>query len=151
MVIGDWDGLDWGFLRKIEFINEVSFLEALARKEGTQFSRDIYLKNICVEGDSKVVMNTLKCASNAPSYLHLLVNDTLNISKDFSFVSFSWIPRIANYVAHSLVHFGKSISKTEYWIKSIPFFHITYVLCIIVLEIGSIIDLGWSLVIESLV
>lgn len=67
-------------------------------------------------------MNILKNAYNAPSYLQLLINDTFNISREFNFVNFSWIPMSANSFAHQLAQFGMLVSETNKWIEYSPMF-----------------------------
>lgn len=72
--------------------------EGLALREALQKSRELGIKVLNVESDSK---NLIASATNNKSVpeLYGIVADIMSISCFFDYVSFKWIPREANYAA----------------------------------------------------
>ena len=55
-----------------------------------------------LEGDSLILMNALKSISHSFSQFGHIVNDIQHLASQFSIISYSYVKRHCNIVAHSL-------------------------------------------------
>ncbi|KAF7841316.1 uncharacterized protein G2W53_003614 [Senna tora] len=83
-------------------INTIELLEAIAVYEGACFAKDMSCTKIEVEGDCKKVFDLLTSKNFNLSYLGLIIENILALKSDFDCISFNWVPREANVVAHTL-------------------------------------------------
>uniref|UniRef100_A0A0D3DUX0 RNase H type-1 domain-containing protein n=1 Tax=Brassica oleracea var. oleracea TaxID=109376 RepID=A0A0D3DUX0_BRAOL len=81
--------------------------EGLALREALQKRKDLGIKTLNVESDSKNLINSI-LNDNTISELYGIVADILLLSGCFDFVSFRWISREANYAVDL-------VAKTELW------------------------------------
>ena len=91
------------------------------------FAQDLGHYSIILEGDSEVVINSLKSEDESlASFDHLLdfVQPTIDA---FSSISFSHTCRLDNYVAHNLAQHARHVSGLLVWIKDV-YFHLFVVL-----------------------
>ena len=73
-----------------------------------------------MESDSLSVINKINNESLDLSYLGLIIEDIQQLRSSFTSVSFSFIPKRANLVAHHLVKLSFSlISNVFSWIGSV--------------------------------
>lgn len=127
MVIRDSDG-DLIAARMIPWptVYEPGEAEALTIREALKWIKSFSLDRIQVESDCLQVVNAIHNC-HLLSSLDLLVNDILVIARDFSNLSFSFVKRSANRVAHTLARKALSMSDCMDCL-SVPFPCISHVL-----------------------
>lgn len=83
--------------------------EGLALREALQKSKELGIKTLNVESDSKNLINSILNDNTIPElYGIVVVADILILSGCFEFVYFRWISREANYAVDL-------VAKTELW------------------------------------
>ncbi|KAI7995807.1 hypothetical protein LOK49_LG11G00335 [Camellia lanceoleosa] len=95
-------------------------LEALAVREALQQVLFGQHRNIIVEGDAKVVYQSLNGAMQPPQDIAVIVQDCRTLSLSFNSVCFSFVPRICNGVAHDIAHYALSIDEARVWDVCFP-------------------------------
>ncbi|KAI7997527.1 hypothetical protein LOK49_LG10G00906 [Camellia lanceoleosa] len=95
-------------------------LEALAVREALQQVLFGQHRNIIVEGDAKVVYQSLNGAMQPPQDIAVIVQDCRTLSLSFNSVCFSFVPRLCNGVAHDIAHHALSIDKARVWDVCFP-------------------------------
>ena len=126
--IRDYRGRVQAFLPKKAILPPSSIdVEALAAVQAILFAQDLGHYSIILEGDSEVVINSLKSEDESlASFDHLLdfVQPTIDA---FSSISFSHTCRLDNYVVHNLAQHARHVSGLLVWIKDV-YFHLFVVL-----------------------
>ncbi|KAI8028987.1 hypothetical protein LOK49_LG01G02520 [Camellia lanceoleosa] len=95
-------------------------LEALAVREALQQVLFGQHRNIIVEGDAKVVYQSLNGAMQPPQDIAVIVQDCRTLSLSFNSVCFSFVPRLCNGVAHDIAHHALSIDEARVWDVCFP-------------------------------
>ncbi|KAF7819670.1 uncharacterized protein G2W53_025125 [Senna tora] len=110
--------------KRFEVATTVDTLEALAVYEGLMLAKSMSILNIEVEGDSAKVFKLLNKKGTDQSYLGIIIEDILELSSFFNFVSFKWIRRETNKLAHILAHdhveFMDDNLSTIVWLEDYP-------------------------------
>ena len=88
---------------------EVERAEAIAIREGLIFALSLNFKKLLVESDSLSIINKINKDSLDLSYLGLIIKEIQQLRSSFTSVSFSFIPKQANLVAHHLIKFSFSL------------------------------------------
>ena len=78
-------------------------LETLATSESLQFTADLSLNDVILEGDSEIVINALNANSYSLSSFGLFSQDFKCFANLFHCIRFSHFRREGNSVAHNLV------------------------------------------------
>ncbi|KAF7810508.1 putative ribonuclease H protein [Senna tora] len=110
--------------KKIQGVVDVVQLEALAVYEGMCLAKSLMCTDIQVEGDAKQVMDLLKGGGLNRSYLGQIIEDILALKLNFKSVSFNWVARSPNLVAHTLAFsdFSFPINSLDsyVWLEDFP-------------------------------
>lgn len=77
-------------------------------------------QRLMVEGDSKILIDTLNGAIVTPWRIKFLVLDILHLTSQFLNISFHHIYREVNFVADSLANLGHSSSSSLSWNGCLP-------------------------------
>ena len=117
--------------------NSILVAEAWGMREGVRAALAAGIKNLTVEGDNLLVINSLRRTSKVPWEIHAMVEDAHVDLVSCGKVSFSHYFREANQAANFLAHKGHSFGSLHCWFD-LPYF-----------VFNSIIQkdvLGWSYV-----
>ncbi|XP_024171818.1 uncharacterized protein LOC112177794 [Rosa chinensis] len=107
--------------RKIGF-SSVSVAECSALKDGLLQALYSNLSKIYVEADSKLVIDCIKKIHAPPWCLRHLIRDIHIISSFFEDISFSYVPREANFVADAVTSLGHQAFEPTIWRNKLPLF-----------------------------
>lgn len=88
----------------------VDVAEAVAVRRGLEVARQQQVDNFCVESDSQTVVATINRHIADRSYLGCVVQDIWDLRRGFNNVTFNWLRRSGNYLAHNLASFGCNCS-----------------------------------------
>lgn len=80
-------------------------VEARASLGGLRLASRLDVRRLIVESDCLHVINALKLKETGSSDFHLIIDNILVYISDFDVVSWSFIKRSGNKVAHMLAHF----------------------------------------------
>ncbi|XP_024195694.1 uncharacterized protein LOC112198822 [Rosa chinensis] len=94
--------------------------ECSALKDGLLHALHLNCSNMLVEGDSKLVIDCVNKISDPPWKIRSLVRDIQDISSMFEEISFSHIPREANFVADTLASLGHQSLDAIIWRDKLP-------------------------------
>ncbi|KAF7802500.1 reverse transcriptase [Senna tora] len=110
--------------KKIQGVVDVVQLEALAVYEGLSLAKSLMCTELQVEDDFKQVMDLLKRGGLNRSYLGQIIEDILDFKSNFNSVSFNWVARSANLVAHTLAFsdfsFPVNSLDSYVWLEDFP-------------------------------
>ena len=73
-----------------------------------------------LEGDSLILMNTLKSNSHSLARFDHIINDIQYSAFQFSIISFSHVRRHCNTVVHSIARRAISFSSLQVWMENVP-------------------------------
>ncbi|KAH9750457.1 reverse transcriptase domain-containing protein [Citrus sinensis] len=93
--------------------------EALGVREALSWIKQLQLSNVTIEMDSLNVYNALVTNLSGPSSFSLIIEDCRALSNSIRDVSFSFVRRSANSVAHSVAQAGNSLSGHGEW-RAVP-------------------------------
>ncbi|XP_021734036.1 uncharacterized protein LOC110700741 [Chenopodium quinoa] len=99
---------------------ETKIAEAKAIFWGLKLAQEMGLSRVEVESDCLPVIQALREKSSGSSSFHLVIEDIVNLCSSFAFVSWSFIKRDGNRVAHDLAHFQPWEVGQRMWIDVIP-------------------------------
>ncbi|KAM5547638.1 hypothetical protein ABKV19_001892 [Rosa sericea] len=94
--------------------------ECSALKDGLLHALHLNCSKILVDGDSKLVIDCVNKISDPPWKICSLVRDIQGISSMFEEISFSHIPREANFVADAIASLGHQSSDAIIWRDKLP-------------------------------
>lgn len=95
-------------------------VEALAIRKTNISAKDISIFDTIFEGDTEVIIKILKAKEvDHPIYDHILEN-SLSLFLNLRSISFLYVKRLSNSVAHYLAEHSKFGEGLQVWIKSIP-------------------------------
>ncbi|KAL8550372.1 hypothetical protein ACS0TY_008988 [Phlomoides rotata] len=112
--------VDASIKKGLEGVIDVDSAEALAVLQGLEFARQNRVDDVVVESDSQTAVFALNQRKNDLSYFGWIIRDIGRVSATFERVSFVWIRRGANSVAHKLAFsaFARSSSFFSYHIPT---------------------------------
>ncbi|XP_062021429.1 uncharacterized protein LOC133738002 [Rosa rugosa] len=99
----------------------VPIAEGSAVRDGLYHALLLNCRKIYVEGDSKLIIDSINKKCAPPWRLRTLVKDILSLASNFEAVSFSYVPREANFVADAVTNMGHRSSTPITWSKKLPF------------------------------
>lgn len=121
MVIRNHEGdVMVAFLEKIPLPSSVVVLEMLAARRATLFVHEVGLHDSIMEGDSKIVINSLTKGYMIQSSFGHLVKDTLFYVHSLRSFCFSHTFRQGNYVTDALARRAKFSPSFFVWMESVP-------------------------------
>ena len=95
-------------------------IEALAASKALEFARDLDVTDAVLEGDSLMVMSTLKLKNFGLAPFGLLLQDSVVFSSGFTKLSYSHTKREGNTVAHNLAKLAFNCTSCVIWMKNVP-------------------------------
>ena len=95
-------------------------IEALAALKALQLAFDLGFQNAILEGDSLGLIKALQADDNNLSPLGLLVEDVKLVASNFVSLSYSYIKRNGNSIAHNLAKHAISIPDFQVWMEDVP-------------------------------
>lgn len=99
--------------------SDVLVAQALALRAGLNQAINKGYHHIQVEGDSKMLIDSINGKSCIPCCIHILVRDIHHLATKCSAVSFHHIFREANFVADAVATAGHSVSNAT-WLHTLP-------------------------------
>ena len=95
-------------------------VEALAACRAVEFGSELGLHRATVEGDSEVVVKALSCKEYGLALYAHLIKDVSLFFGLYSKLSYSYMKRDGNKVAHSLVRLALTTQNCTVWIENVP-------------------------------
>ena len=102
-------------------------VEALAACRAVEFGSELGLHRVTVEGDSEVVVKALSCKEYGLALYAHLIKDVSLFFGLYSKLSYSYVKRDGNKVAHSLVRLALTTQNCTVWIKDIPSYTLPFI------------------------
>nr|XP_023892017.1 uncharacterized protein LOC112004019 [Quercus suber] len=94
--------------------------EVLACRRAMEFAREAGFTELVVEGDNLCVMKALAASEVDRSWLGHIIQDIKWLARNFRRISFSYVRRAANTVAHGLARYAKNIHEDMYRMEENP-------------------------------
>ena len=95
-------------------------MEALAARRAAEFTLEIGIDQVIIEGDFKVIYKDLIDLGPSLALHGHLICDVLHLASVFSLCSFNNVGRIGNNVAHNLARRAISTHDLNVWMKEVP-------------------------------
>ena len=97
----------------------VEMVEVLAARRALWFAMELGFHRLVVESDSEVIINSIKDGNLSHSTFGHILQDITSLCSLFSYVSFQYIKRQGNCVAHKLAR--RAITNPlDVWMESVP-------------------------------
>ena len=120
VIIRDCQGRAWHKVKIIPLPLTVVELETLATSESLQFTADLSLNDVILEGDSEIVINALNANSYSLSSFGLFSQDFKCFANLFHCIRFSHFRREGNSIAHNLVRLARHVIGFQVWMEDVP-------------------------------
>ena len=85
-----------------------------------EFALELGFDTVTLEGDSEVLVKTLKDGGNTFAHYGNLTANILFLTSHFSKVQFSFVRRQCNRLAHSLARRASIIQQMSVWMEEVP-------------------------------
>ncbi|TXG71533.1 hypothetical protein EZV62_000112 [Acer yangbiense] len=118
-------------LKVAGFGNKPPIAEALAILEGLRFAFSRNFSKVCLESDALCVVQAINNKSPPSSEVGVVLNDIFLVLDRFSEVSFAFVPRLGNKVAHGLAKLELNHEGESVWLNDCP-------LCVENLVLGDV-------------
>ncbi|KAK8644056.1 hypothetical protein V6N13_013329 [Hibiscus sabdariffa] len=102
------------------FVANPELAEAYVCVDALNLARDTGFLSIIIEGDALTVINKVNCSGIDRSSLRALTKQVHDMRAVFSSLSFSYIGRSCNAVAHLLAREDRGSSCPRFWIEEAP-------------------------------
>ncbi|XP_074304372.1 uncharacterized protein LOC141639082 [Silene latifolia] len=110
----------WGYTEQRPVEMEPSEAEAEAMLSGVKEALKKGCKRVIMESDCQTVIELLRNRKEGRSTLHSIVADILRLSENFESISWSFVRRHFNSVAHSLGHVRPWVVGRRDWETALP-------------------------------
>ena len=94
--------------------------EVMVCRRAIEFSKDAGFSRLIIEGDNLNVMRALSNPVKKRSLLGHIYDDIKCNLRGMQVLSFNWIKRGRNMVAHSLAKHARNLLEDLYWIEDTP-------------------------------
>ncbi|KAK8606864.1 hypothetical protein V6N13_052617 [Hibiscus sabdariffa] len=94
--------------------------EALACESAVTFASDLGFRSVQVEGDSLSIIKKFNAATMDRSLISPIISDIQTLRGSFDNITFSFVGRQGNMVAHELAKLGIQLSEPMYWMEEVP-------------------------------
>ncbi|KAK9047296.1 hypothetical protein V6N11_053143 [Hibiscus sabdariffa] len=101
-------------------IADAFIAEAVACEKAVSFALDLGFRSVQIEGDSLSVIKKLNSTAMDKSIISPIIGDIKALSVNFVSVTFSFVGRRGNVVAHELARVGLQFPEPRYWIEEAP-------------------------------
>ncbi|XP_050211337.1 uncharacterized protein LOC126661530 [Mercurialis annua] len=88
--------------RRHDNVNTPVIVEALALREAIQLAGRLRFKEVIFEGDAKGIIEAMRSGARTDLACDVILHDCRILCQSFALVSFSFVRRSGNWVAHSL-------------------------------------------------
>ncbi|XP_050248699.1 uncharacterized protein LOC126695948 [Quercus robur] len=106
--------------QRIPLPTSVIEVKVFAARRAMEFALELGFDNVILEGDSEVLVKTLKDGRNTLAHYDNLIADILFLTSHFSRVQFSFVRRQCNRLAHSLARRASIIQQMSIWMEEVP-------------------------------
>ncbi|KAL8457911.1 hypothetical protein ACS0TY_035682 [Phlomoides rotata] len=104
----------WCFTEKLIGDLDVDSAEAMAVLHAVRWAKDQNVRSLILETDSQLIFKALQVPKPDLSFFGAIVREILSL------VSFSWIRRVGNSVAHSLASLARTIDASLFSVSLPP-------------------------------
>lgn len=104
----------------ITHILSAAMVEARGFRDAVCLARGGTEEDFVVEGDAKEVVQMLQRLKNASSSLAVNITDVINSALHFHSLSFSFVRRDCNRVAHAIIKYALSMEFPTIWDENFP-------------------------------
>ncbi|KAK8551365.1 hypothetical protein V6N12_040009 [Hibiscus sabdariffa] len=101
-------------------IADAFIAEAVACEKAVSFALDLGFRSVQIEGDSLSVIKKINSTAMDKSIISPIIGDIKALSVNFVSVTFSFVGRRGNVVAHELAQVGLQFPEPRYWIEEAP-------------------------------
>ena len=95
-------------------------IEAVAAARALEFGLETGSVEVILEGDSELIMNSLKAGGDTIASVQPLVQDAIIFSNSYTKLLYSHCRRDGNKLAYSLARYSANISDYVVWMEEIP-------------------------------
>ena len=95
-------------------------IEAVAAARALEFGLETGTVEAILEGDSELIMNSLKAGGDIIASVQLLVQDAIIFSNSYTKLLYSHCRRDDNKLAHSLARYSTNVSDYVVWMEEVP-------------------------------
>ena len=106
--------------RQVQSDFSVEVAEALVIRFGMEIAKDNRFRRIEVENDSLSIITKIKTSDIPHNEVGLLIEDIINMSKDFPHCSFYFVKRDSNRVAHVMAKLDPYDVGDQIWMEEGP-------------------------------
>ncbi|XP_019150693.1 PREDICTED: uncharacterized protein LOC109147547 [Ipomoea nil] len=104
----------------VRCMNDVHLAEAFAIKEALSWAKARDLRKVMVKTDCQAVCNLLNGSLLDLSFAGCVINDCRELKRHFDMVSFCYVSRSVNRLAHTLARAARSDTDPHCWISTFP-------------------------------
>ena len=95
-------------------------IEAVAATWALEFGQEIGISEVVLEGDSELIIESLKAGGNTTASVEPLIQDALVFSRLYTKLLYSHCRIDGNKLAHSLASYSINVSDYVAWMGEVP-------------------------------
>ena len=95
-------------------------VEAIAAARALEFVEEIVIIEAVLEGDSELIINSLKGAGHSIVSVEALLHDAMVFSNCYAKLLYTHCRRDGNRLAHSLARYSINVSSYVVWMEGVP-------------------------------
>ena len=95
-------------------------IEAIATARALEFGLETGSVEAILEGDSELIMNSLKLGGGTIASVQPLVQDAIIFSNSYTKLLYSYCRRDGNKLAHSLARYSNNVFDYVAWMEEVP-------------------------------
>ena len=99
---------------------DVSEAEALVARLALSITFDVGLRDVVLESDCQKLITQLKNGSEDQTSFGFICRDILELAKSCCSISFAFVGREGNKVAHNLAHISCNLGELRVWMEEVP-------------------------------
>lgn len=96
-------------------------IEVVVAARALEFGLEIGSSEAILEGDSELVMNSLKAGRGTIASVQQLIQDAIIFSNPYTKLLYSHYRRNDNKLAHSLARYSINVSDYVTWMEEVPY------------------------------
>ena len=95
-------------------------IEAIAAARALEFGQEIGITEAVLEGDSELIINSLKVGGQSIASVEPLLQDAIVFSNCYSKLLYSHCRREGNRLTHNLARYSINVSNYVVWMEEVP-------------------------------
>ena len=95
-------------------------IEAIAASRALEFGQEIGITEAVLEGDSELIINSLKVGDQSIASVEPLLQDAIVFSNCYSKLLYSHCRREGNRLTHNLARYSIIVSNYVVWMEEVP-------------------------------